>query len=93
DQEKPADERIHARFDLGFVHALQAASAEPFDKAVRSSVTAETPSLLIFTSGTTGLPKAAIYSHMRWMTSGDVMQVTLDAKEDDTFYCFLPLYH
>jgi fatty-acyl-CoA synthase len=49
--------------------------------------------LYIFTSGTTGLPKAARYSHMRWMSSGDVMVVTLDTSSDDVFYCCLPLYH
>ena len=59
----------------------------------RSATKGETPTLLIFTSGTTGLPKAAIYSHMRWLTSGDVMAATIDAKPDDIFYCCLPLYH
>lgn len=93
DPENPAHEHTNARFDLGLVQALQTASCDSFDKSIRSELTAETPSLLIFTSGTTGLPKAAIYSHMRWLTSGDVMQVTLDAVPDDSFYCFLPLYH
>jgi len=59
----------------------------------RNSTKGETPTLLIFTSGTTGLPKAAIYSHMRWLTSGDVMVDTIGAKPDDVFYCCLPLYH
>ena len=59
----------------------------------RSSTKGETPTLLIFTSGTTGLPKAAIYSHMRWLTSGDVMVETISATPDDVFYCCLPLYH
>ncbi|GAC13970.1 long-chain-acyl-CoA synthetase [Aliiglaciecola lipolytica] len=59
----------------------------------RNETVGETPTLLIFTSGTTGLPKAAIYSHMRWLTSGDVMVDTTSATPDDVFYCCLPLYH
>ncbi|MGI2258152.1 long-chain-acyl-CoA synthetase [Shewanella sp. GXUN23E] len=69
------------------------AGAAPFGSAARAALSAESPSLLIFTSGTTGLPKAAIYSHMRWLMSGDVMQVTTEATADDVFYCCLPLYH
>jgi hypothetical protein len=52
-----------------------------------------TLALYIFTSGTTGLPKAAIISHARWLITGDVMQITMDVQKDDCFYCFLPLYH
>lgn len=59
----------------------------------RGATDGQTPTLLIFTSGTTGLPKAAIYSHMRWLTSGDVMAETIDATPEDVFYCCLPLYH
>lgn len=59
----------------------------------RGATDGETPTLLIFTSGTTGLPKAAIYSHMRWLTSGDVMVNTVDITANDVFYCCLPLYH
>lgn len=62
-------------------------------KLARGSTDAQTPTLLIFTSGTTGLPKAAIYSHMRWLISGDVMTETVNATPEDVFYCCLPLYH
>lgn len=80
-------------FSDGFIQAFENAATTPFPTALRESLKAEDPTLLIFTSGTTGLPKAAIYSHMRWLTSGDVMQVTVNAGPDDVFYCCLPLYH
>lgn len=77
--------------DTSFAKELSSQSAQGiFD---RSATVGETPTLLIFTSGTTGLPKAAIYSHMRWLTSGDVMVDTTSATPDDIFYCCLPLYH
>lgn len=59
----------------------------------RAGTVGETPAIYIFTSGTTGLPKAAVLSHARWLITGDVMQVTMDVTPDDVFYCFLPLYH
>ncbi|NDV12742.1 long-chain-acyl-CoA synthetase [Crenobacter caeni] len=72
--------------------ARQSETANP-DPALRAQVLAEAPAVFICTSGTTGLPKAANTSHMRWLNVGDIMQVTLKAGPDDVFYCFLPLYH
>ena len=54
---------------------------------------AEMPAIYVFTSGTTGLPKAAIISHARWLMTGYVMQQTLHTTAEDVFYAYLPLYH
>lgn len=59
----------------------------------REGVIGESTAFYIFTSGTTGLPKAALTSHMRWMSAGDNMRVTVNVDAGDVFYCFLPLYH
>ena len=93
DPENPHDRVLPGCVDQSFSEQIAQAAPTPFPRDVRAAITAESTTLLIFTSGTTGLPKAARYSHMRWMSSGDVMEVTLGATAADVFYCCLPLYH
>lgn len=93
DLENPHDRVLPACVDQSFSEQIAQAAPTPFPREVRAAITAESTTLLIFTSGTTGLPKAARYSHMRWMSSGDVMEVTMGATAADVFYCCLPLYH
>ncbi|CAN5328230.1 long-chain-acyl-CoA synthetase [soil metagenome] len=74
--------------------ALADASPDaPIDPAWRAGIVAEHTALLIFTSGTTGLPKAAILSHMRWLMGGDVKVAMMELDRSDVFYCFLPMFH
>ena len=47
----------------------------------------------IFTSGTTGMPKASVMTHYRWLASRAGMGSTVRMTQDDVFYCCLPLYH
>lgn len=94
DSENPVDRSVlPVSLDQGFHDEVLTAPRVRPDAALRAGIKAEDDMLYIFTSGTTGLPKAAKYSHMRWMTSGDVMEVTLEVTPADVFYCCLPLYH
>ena len=94
DAENPVDRSaLPVSLDQGFHDEVLTAPRVRPDAALRAGIKAEDDMLYIFTSGTTGLPKAAKYSHMRWMTSGDVMEVTLEVTPADVFYCCLPLYH
>ncbi|MEG0965860.1 MAG: long-chain-acyl-CoA synthetase [Pseudomonas sp.] len=93
DTENPWSGALPRGVDAHFAARLHSAPASTFPREMRAGIEAQATTLLIFTSGTTGLPKAARYSHMRWMSSGDVMQVTLPATCEDVFYCCLPLYH
>jgi citronellyl-CoA synthetase len=48
----------------------------------------------IFTSGTTGLPKAAVMSQRRFLATGATScKAALKSKETDRLYLCLPLYH
>lgn len=73
--------------------AIAAASDTDPAASLRGNVVMADPLYYIFTSGTTGLPKAANMSHMRFLNAGEMMAGLMDFGECDTFYCFLPLYH
>jgi len=62
--------------------------------AVTEEITAEEPAYYVFTSGTTGMPKASIMSHHRWLKSSlGIGGQALRIRASDVFYCCLPLYH
>ena len=58
----------------------------------RDQVQHTDPVCLIFTSGTTGLPKAAPLSHKNTMKAVN-MKMLMNAKPGDVQYTALPLYH
>ncbi|WP_319803837.1 long-chain-acyl-CoA synthetase [Dermacoccus barathri] len=75
-----------------------AADAAPAPAAHNPSECAETrgheKAYYIFTSGTTGMPKASIMSHHRWLKSySGLGGLGVRLRPDDTLYCCLPLYH
>ncbi len=75
------------------VQALKSCSQLPPDKAVREDVRAHETALLIFTSGTTGLPKAARITHVRAQLYMRGFAGATGAKDSDRIYVALPLYH
>jgi fatty-acyl-CoA synthase len=77
--------------DLG--QALKSCSQLPPDRIAREDVRARDTALLIFTSGTTGLPKAAKITHMRAQLYMRGFAGSTDAKASDRIYVALPLYH
>jgi fatty-acyl-CoA synthase len=68
-------------------------SSEPLTKAERRAVTIADNALHIFTSGTTGLPKAANISHHRLMQWSFWFAGLIDTGPDDRMYDCLPMYH
>ena len=93
DAERPASAELRARCTVDLEQAAHQAADHNPPADWRSGLVAGDPALYIFTSGTTGLPKAAVISHARWLMTGDVMQATMDVQAHECFYVFLPLYH
>ncbi|MCA9514334.1 MAG: AMP-binding protein, partial [Myxococcales bacterium] len=54
---------------------------------------ADSVATLIFTSGTTGLPKAARITNGRWIAAGLAAASMAELTPRDTVFCCLPLYH
>uniref|UniRef100_A0AAX7TYX2 long-chain-fatty-acid--CoA ligase n=1 Tax=Astatotilapia calliptera TaxID=8154 RepID=A0AAX7TYX2_ASTCA len=71
---------------------LESASEKPVPAALHAATSLKTPTLYIFTSGTTGLPKAAVISHLQSLKAAAGFWA-FGATEDDVIYVTLPLYH
>ncbi|XP_017289526.1 long-chain fatty acid transport protein 6 [Kryptolebias marmoratus] len=71
---------------------LEAASDQPVPAVLRATNCIKTPNLYIFTSGTTGLPKAAVITHLQSLKAAAGFWA-FGATEDDVIYIPLPLYH
>ncbi|MCP4035447.1 MAG: long-chain-acyl-CoA synthetase [bacterium] len=63
------------------------------ERALRAGTVGQSILCLVFTSGTTGLPKAAKITHMRWLGLGQGWANVLELSSDEVFLCVLPLFH
>ena len=98
---KPLLEKTPQQWVLGPAHgdqrdlvqALKSCSQLPPDRGVREDMRARDTALLIFTSGTTGLPKAARITHVRAQLYMRGFAGSTGAKPTDRIYVTLPLYH
>lgn len=71
-----------------------AAHADSSNPAAVAEVDGTDRAYLIFTSGTTGMPKASVMKQLRWLKGMDgVGGLGVRLRGDDTLYCTLPLYH
>ena len=62
--------------------------------AITNDVTLGDNAFYIFTSGTTGLPKAAVLSNRRYLQSASLSHTAgLQCDRSDRLYICLPLYH
>ena len=80
--------------DWAIEMAAASANLSVEDPAETAEVTLGQTAMYIFTSGTTGLPKAAVMSNRRYlMTAGLSATAGLRCTSKDRIYICLPLYH
>jgi long-chain acyl-CoA synthetase len=76
--------------DFSFIRDIVDGSTSDEPKSV---VCEEDPVLIVYTSGTTGLPKGALYTHNRLMTNARVFLSAIPTGKKDTNLLALQLFH
>lgn len=72
---------------------LAALPGEPLARSERRPLTIEDRALFIYSSGTTGLPKAANINHYRLMLASHGFAGAMNTQPTDRMYDCLPMYH
>lgn len=84
-------EPVDGIFDLGL--ALNEANTAPPEGLEVDAGLGRDTAFLMFTSGTTGLPRAARITNRRWASAALGAAAATQLTDRDTVYCSLPLYH
>jgi fatty-acyl-CoA synthase len=69
------------------------AAGAPLPDPAETAVTEESLGLLLFTSGTSGAPKACLCSQGRLARIGGIVAQMFSLTEDDVCYAAMPLFH
>ena len=76
---------------LGDEYEALLGKAEPHEEI--AEIDPEDPFLILYTSGTTGLPKGAVISHRAEVARNIVLRAEFGIAAKDTFVAWPPLYH
>lgn len=83
---------ISANVSLTPLHSLR--SGEPTESLVSQDFSADSPSIIMFTSGTTGNPKGAVLSHFNLVNNAIFTSSRLSLDSEDARACIpVPLFH
>lgn len=64
-----------------------------FPRAVVPQVDPQQPAVVLFTSGSEGMPKGVVLSHAAMLANMSQLQTVIDFGPDDKFFSALPLFH
>jgi len=74
------------------INAVCASAADPL-QSCQPAVDPLAANSILYTSGTTGLPKGVVLSHQTYLCAGRDMAASLDMTPTDRVMVFLPLFH
>ena len=79
----------------GYTNLMRGSAEAPLENPASTlQVYGDDTCFYLYTSGTTGLPKAGVFKHSRWMKAyGGFGIIALDIVPSDVVYSTLPLYH
>lgn len=75
-----------------YVYNLNAKDADSAAKKIQLPSLDDTAAIL-FTSGTTGIPKGVMLSHKNLVSDAFIAQYNMIITKDDVFYALLPVHH
>ena len=84
---------LGAKPALAFGADWDRALAGAADRAIEQDIDPEDLLFILYTSGTTGLPKGAVLSHRAEVARSFVMPLDLGIRNADSILCWPPLYH
>lgn len=88
DQRQAGLPRIVLQSDEEFLSMVAA-----YPKTEPMTASPKDPCTIMYTSGTTGLPKGVVNSHNAYMATGRATVAALDITAQDRIMVFLPLFH